>query len=144
MDLPDNNVLIYAFRPEMALHNPAKSWLESSLNNRQPIRLFPTVEVGFARVATHPKIFNPPALMDEVSDFLKTLSESPLVESVSWTGSSRIQWLELCEEMNLQGNDCNDALLAAVAIDRGLRLVTFDRGFQRFANLSLLLLDGAE
>jgi predicted nucleic acid-binding protein len=31
-------------------------------------------------------------------------------------------------------------MLAAVALERGLRLVTFDRGFERFPGLRLLIL----
>jgi predicted nucleic acid-binding protein len=48
----------------------------------------------------------------------------------------------LCTNLSLSGNDCNDALLAAVALEKTLRLVTFDKGFQRFPNLKLELLEG--
>ena len=57
-----------------------------------------------------------------------------------WTASARDLWIKLCQELKLSGNDCNDAMLAAVAMDRGLRIVTFDRGFERFKKLQWLLL----
>lgn len=31
-------------------------------------------------------------------------------------------------------------MLAAAALDRGLRMVTFDKGFRRFPNLKVVLL----
>ena len=141
MDFPDNNVLINALRADAPHHAKAKSWLEHCLNSGQPIRLFPTVKRGFPRVVTHSGIFTPSTPIGEASRFLTVLSAAPSVEVCHWNESSRLIWLKLCEEMNLSGNDCNDALLAAVCIDRSLRLVSFDRGFKRFGNLRLLLLD---
>ena len=140
MDLLDNNVLIYSFRPEMELHAPAKSWLESSLNENRPIRLFPTVEVGFARIVTHPKLFEPPSILSEVREFLSVLCASPGVEIVLWNARMRDRWLHLCEDLKLSGNDCNDAMLAAVALEKNLRVVSFDKGFRRFPDLKLELL----
>lgn len=142
MDLLDNNILVCAFRPDHAHHSVAKQWLEISLNERKPLRLFPTIDAGFLRVVTHPKLFDPPSMVVEASHFLRVLWEAPSVETTPWTATSRERWLSLCGELSLSGNDCNDALLAAVALDRGLRLVTFDKGFRRFPNLKLELLEG--
>lgn len=141
MDLPDNNILINALRSEAPHHQVAKTWLEDTLNHGTPLRLFPTVETGFLRVATHPKIFANPTPLDEAFLFLATLCSAPGVEIAPWTSAARLRWAKLCAEGNLIGNDCNDAMLAALAIERGLRLVTFDKGFRRFDGLSLLLLD---
>jgi uncharacterized protein len=142
MDLPDNNVLISAFRPDAQNHSVAKQWLEDSLNGGNPIRLFPTVEAGFLRVVTHPKIFSPPTPFSEAWEFLSVVRSSPVVEICPWTPGARERWGDLCASLGLIGNDCNDAMLAATATDRGLRLVTFDKGFHRFPGLSLLLLPG--
>jgi len=140
VELLDNNVLISAFRSDLEHHVVAKSWLEDALNSGVALRHFPTVEVGFLRVVTHPKVFNPPSTMAEASGFLRVLCEAPNVEIVPWTPSCRGRLLALCSELSLSGNDCNDALLAAVALEKGLRMVTFDRGFQRFPDLKLELL----
>ena len=40
--------------------------------------------------------------------------------------------------LDLRGGDWTDAYLAAFAVAGDLRLVTFDRGFERFAGLSWL------
>lgn len=140
MDMPDNNVLINAIRPDAHFHRSAKQYLEECLNGNQPIRLFPTVETGFLRVVTHPKIYSSPTPFDEAWEFLRVLCSSPLVEICPWTQTARNRWGGLCASLGLSGNDCNDAMLAAVALDRGLRVVTFDQGFRRFPNLPLLIL----
>lgn len=142
MDLLDNNILISAFRPDLEHHVVAKEWLQNALNSGSAIRLFPTVEVGFLRVVTHPKVFNPPSTMAEASGFLRVLCEAPGVEIAPWTAACRERWLTLCVELLLSGNDCNDAMLAAVALEKRLRLVTFDKGFQRFPDLKLELMEG--
>ena len=142
MDLPDNNILINAFRSDTKHHAKAKAWLETSLNNGRSIRLFPTVEAGFLRVVTNARIFKNPSPLHEASEFLSILCASTLVDICPWTDSTRNLWLWLCKDSNLRGNDCNDAMLAAIVMDRGLRLVTFDKGLERFTKLQLPLLKG--
>ena len=142
MDLVDHNILISAFRPDLQHHPVAREWLQRALNNGRSIRLFPTVEAGFLRVVTHSGIFNPPSGMSEASAFLHALFEVPSVEIASWTPTCRKRWLTLCAILELSGNDCNDAMLAAVALERGLRIVTFDKGFHRFADLKSKVLEG--
>lgn len=140
MDMPDNNVLINAFRPDARHHKVARQWLEESLTGGQPIRLFPSVETGFLRVVTHPKIFSPPTPFCEAWEFLRVLCSSPLVDICPWTQTARERWGRLCKSLALGGNDCNDAMIAAAALDRSLRVVTFDQGFRRFPDLQLLIL----
>ena len=45
---------------------------------------------------------------------------------------------QLCQDLNLTGNDMNDAYLAALALENDLTLATADRGFLRFAGLKVL------
>lgn len=140
MELLDNNILINAFRSDAPQHRRAKEWLEDTLETGRPVRLFPTVEVGFLRIVTNRRIFDPPSSMAEASSFLRALGDCSSVEIVHWTPAIRERWLNLCLKLGLVGNDCNDAMLAAVALEKGLRLVSFDQGFERFPGLELLLL----
>lgn len=139
MELPDNNILIAALRQDSPHHKTAKAWLENALNQGLPLRLFPTVEAGFLRLVTHPQVFAPATPMKEARRFLEILCAAPSVEIAPWSSDVRSRWLKICQQYALRGNDCNDAMLAALAIERGLRLVTFDRGFSRFTELRLLL-----
>ena len=47
---------------------------------------------------------------------------------------------QLMSEDNLSPRLCTDAYLAALAISNGWRLVSFDRDFERFGDLQLILL----
>ncbi len=140
MNLPDNNVLVNAIRTEASHHKSAKTWLEDALNSGVPLCLFPTVEAGFLRLVTNGKIFSSPTPFEVAWSFLEMLCAAPNVDTVIWTSAARNRWAELCRKLSLSGNDCNDAMLAAVALEKGYRLVTFDRGFKRFPYLPLLLL----
>lgn len=143
MDLIDNNILIYAFRPDTEHHATAKHWLENQLNRGVSLRLFPTIETGFLRIVTHPNIFKPASTVTEAAAFLDVLYVQERVETCHWSQSARQQWIDLCKTMKLRGGDVNDAVLAAVALTASLQLATFDRGFKRFKGLRLHLLPDA-
>ena len=44
----------------------------------------------------------------------------------------------LCSNLNLQGNDINDAFLAALALEYSAVLVSADQDFKRFSGLQVL------
>lgn len=142
MDLPDINVLVSAFRPDSPHHRVAKEWLESVASGAGRLLLFPVVEAGFLRIVTHPGIFSPPSPPEEAREFLRVLCASPHVDLCPWTVPAREQWFTLAAGLGLRGNDLNDAMLAAAALDRRLRLVTFDQGFRRFPGLAVRILAG--
>jgi predicted nucleic acid-binding protein len=52
-----------------------------------------------------------------------------------WTARMRMQWWRWCNDLGLQGNDVNDAYLAATAAQVPCRLVSRDGGFARFPGL---------
>jgi len=135
VDFPDINILITAFRPDTEHHRKTRKWLENLLNSGHPLRVSPMVEAGFLRIVTHPHIFDQPSSMAEATSFVSDLFKAPSVETVPWGPNIRTRWLKLCLDLKLQGNDCNDAMLAAIALERNFRIVSFDRGFSRFPRL---------
>jgi uncharacterized protein len=50
--------------------------------------------------------------------------------------------LGLMSEGDFSARLCTDAYLSALAISNGWRLVSFDRGFERFGDLQRLKLNG--
>ena len=53
------------------------------------------------------------------------------------------RFAELCRHLQLRGNLVPDAYLAALALEQGAELITFDRGFGRYPRLRWrCLLDG--
>jgi toxin-antitoxin system PIN domain toxin len=135
MDLLDANVLIGAFRSDEPNHPRLKNWLEETLTEGATITFPPLVEVAFLRIVTHPSIFRVPSSLVEAQEFLHTLHESGQFREARWTGRMRERWWRWCRDLDLRGNDVNDAYLAAVAAEERCRLVSCDRGFNRFRGL---------
>jgi toxin-antitoxin system PIN domain toxin len=135
MDLLDANVLIGAFRPDDPNHVLLKSWLEDTLNQGASVTFPPLVEVAFLRIVTHPRILQNPSSFQEAAEFLRAIQESGGFRETPWTQGMRAQWRRWCQNLNLRGNDVNDAYLAASAAGAGCRLVSLDGGFSRFPGL---------
>ena len=101
--------------------------------------MLPMVLAGFLRLATHPKVFRQPTPPEAAVAFAETLLLSPGVEMADlgreWPALRR-----LVEQYRLAGNDVPVAWVAAAVLTLGTRLVTFDRGFERWLGRSDLTL----
>jgi toxin-antitoxin system PIN domain toxin len=135
MDLLDANILIGAFRSDDPAHLRLKDWLEGTLTEGARITFPPLVEVAFLRIVTHPHIFQVPSALVEAQGFLQALQESGQFRETRWTGRMRERWWRWCRDLDLRGNDVNDAYLAALAAEERCRFVSRDRGFKRFRGL---------
>jgi uncharacterized protein len=135
VDLLDTNVLIGAFRPDDPDHKALKLWLEETLNKGLAVTYPPLVEVAFLRIVTHPDIFKTPSSLEEAVDFLQAIQESGQFRETPWTLRMRGRWWTWCRQLQLEGNDVNDAYLAAAAAESLCRLVSRDGGFSRFRGL---------
>ena len=60
MILVDANLLVYASITSMTQHENAKRWLDERLNGEAPVGLPWASLLGFLRLTTNPRIFNPP------------------------------------------------------------------------------------
>jgi hypothetical protein len=92
MMTPDVNVLLAALRDDHPHHELARSWLLAALTaaeSGQSLVVLPMVAAGVLRVATHPKVFEPPTPLPVVLDFLDKLLSSPGVEYANSGGSGR-------------------------------------------------------
>lgn len=135
MVLLDANILIGAFRPDDPDHAILKAWLEEELNEGRSVTFPALVEVAFLRIVTHPRIFQAPSSLEEALDFLQTIQESGQFRETQWTLRMRGRWWQWCRELHLEGNDVNDAYIAATAAESRCRLVSRDEGFSRFRGL---------
>src|SRR5665647_1389116 len=77
----------------------------------------------------------PPSTLDEVFAFIKHLAAH---SSTTWVnpGRQHLRLLEdLCRAADARGDLVSDAVIAALAIEAGATVVTYDRDFARFAGL---------
>jgi len=133
--LPDVNVLVAAHRAAAPRHREARAWLVAALGGGEAVALCLPVAAGLIRVATSHRVFAPPSTHDEVFAFITHLAAHP---STIWLnpGRQRLRLLEeLCRAADARGDLVSDAVIAALAIEAGATVVTYDRVFARFAGL---------
>jgi hypothetical protein len=135
MRLPDVNVLTCAFRDAAPDHPSYRSWLEDALDAGEPLGIAEVVLASFVRVATHPRVFDPPASTADALAFARALREAPNAVRVA-PGPRHWELFErLCFDGAARGSLIADAYLAALAVESGCELITTDRDFARFPGL---------
>ena len=140
MNLPDVNVLIYAYRPDAAFHPLCRPWLEASIQSNAKFALSRLILSAVVRILTNRKVYKPPETLDEVFGYCDHLLSCPNVVQIE-PGPGHWQIFEdLCRKHTLTGADVSDAWHAALAIEHGCQWVTLDRGFSRFKGLRWHLL----
>jgi toxin-antitoxin system PIN domain toxin len=128
----DVNVLVDAHRPEAPRHREVRAWLEGARRAREPLGVPRSVAAGFLRIVTHPRVFRDPTPVPVALAFLDALYASPAVVAVDPGERHWSIFRDLCERLELRGNDVPDAYLAALALEQGVVWVSSDRGFARF------------
>ena len=130
----DTNVLVYAHRAEMPLHEPALERLRDLVEGREPWAL-PVFCIGeFVRVVTHARIFRPPSRLEEALEFIAQVLTSPSPRLLVPGPTYPALFAEACRDGNAQGNLAFDAQLVALCREHGVReIITEDRDFARFA-----------
>lgn len=141
MNLPDLNVLLYAVNRSSTRHVQAKAWLESAFSSNEGVGLAWIALLGFLRLSTRKGIFPTPLSIEQALGIIR-----------SWTSAARVRILNPTERhlavlsslligAGTAGNLTTDAHLAALAIEHGATLTTYDGDFDRFAGLTWELLE---
>ena len=135
MILPDVNVLVYAYRQDVADHQRYRDWLARTVAAGRPYGISEFVLSAFVRIVTNRRVFrNPSTPADALSFTGRLLSASNCVPVRPGPGHWAI-FDRLCRRHAVTGNLVPDAYLAAIAIESGCELATADRDFARFTGL---------
>jgi toxin-antitoxin system PIN domain toxin len=86
------------------------------------------------RLATNSRVFARPDTTGAALDYLDVLLDEP-AQLVSEGDRHWPRFASLCRDLQLRGNLVPDAHLAALALEQGAELITFDRGFGRYPRL---------
>lgn len=136
MILPDVNILVYAYRRDMADHNRFRDWLARMVSGGQPYGMSEMVLSAFVRIVTNRRVFKKPSAPSDALSFTSRLLVSPFCVPVRPGPRHWEIFDRLCRQHNVRGNLVPDAYLAAVAIEAGCELVTADGDFSRFTGLN--------
>lgn len=135
MILCDVNVLLYAYREDTEDHKEYLAWLNKVVNSKQAYGVSDHVLSSVIRIATHPKIFNPPSSLSDVLKFILQIRNKSNAVAIK---AGQRHWgifQDLLLKSNAKGNLVPDAYFAALAIENGCTWVTTDRDFSRFEGL---------
>ena len=135
MILIDVNVFVYAFHDGAPDHARFRRWLDDTMSSPSPFGVSELVLSGMVRVATHPRVFDPPAPTAEALDFAAAVRAQPNAVVVAPGTRHWEIFAGLCQAAGAKGNLVPDAYLAALAIETGCEWVTTDRDFSRFPGL---------
>lgn len=140
MILPDINLLIYAHRTDSPNHAKALQALKAMAASVSPFALTSFVCTGFIRIVTNSRIFLEPSSLTEALAFIDSLASLPQCRFVE---PSQLFW-DLLKQTIAQtkstANMVSDAYLAAVALENGCEIHTFDSDFLRFKSLKMVQL----
>jgi toxin-antitoxin system PIN domain toxin len=126
---------LYAFHEGTPDHDRYRDWLVSAGTSYEPLGLAEVVLSGFIRIATHPRIFTPPAPIKRAFEFANALLAQPSAVVVAPGARHWAIYEQLCVAAGAKGNLVSDAFIAALAIESGCELITTDRDFARFPGL---------
>lgn len=77
MMLPDVNVLVYAFRGDMADHSRLRNWLARMVSGARPYGMSEMASSAFVGIVTNRRVFEKPGAPPEARSFTSRLPASP-------------------------------------------------------------------
>jgi uncharacterized protein len=135
MVLPDVNVLIYAFRPEMPEHSRCQQWLQNIVDDDSRFGISPLSLSALVRVTTNQRTWKEPSSLEDAFRFSDYLLGQPHCQIVEPRERHWDIFKRLCVETETRGPRVTDAWYAALAIEWGCEWVTLDRDYARFPGL---------
>jgi uncharacterized protein len=138
MKVIDLNVWLYAINSDSARHVVARNTLQTILGGTEPVGMPWVVLLGFLRIATNPRVMPRPLDPDQAIAIVDDWLALPVIEILT---PGREHWhilRDLIREAGTAANLITDAHLAALAIENGATLVSFDNDFGRFPRLKLM------
>lgn len=131
----DANVLLYAVDEQSHFHAAARSWLEEAMGGVERVGLPWVSLTAFQRIVTHPRVTTNPLTPADAWSYVTDWLDA----DQTWVPAPGSRHGEifgrLLVEGDLRGNLVTDAHLAALAIEHGTGICSFDSDFARFSGV---------
>lgn len=135
MILIDANILIYAAVEDMPNHDLAKDWLEEKFNIHHKVAMPWISLIAFLRITTNARVFQKPLTIEQATSQISDWLEQEQVWIPQETTNHFKIITQLLNELGVAGNLVTDIHLAALSIEHGLTLCSFDRDFAKFKSV---------
>jgi uncharacterized protein len=135
--LVDVNVLVYVVNSSASQHPRAARWLQHALAGNETVGFAWSVLLGFLRISTLRAAFPRPLNAEQAFDVVDDWLAAPAATVVQPTTQHARILRGLLSENGTAGNLVVDAHLAALALEHGARICSFDRDFLRFRSVSV-------
>lgn len=132
MRLVDANVLLYAVNESEPRHERARVWLDGALNASEPVGFAWIALLAFVRLSTKAELFPSPLSLDGALGCIRGWLAQPPSVVLEPTARHLEIMAGLLGPTGTGGNLVNDAHLAAIAVEHGATVVTYDTDFGRF------------
>ena len=132
----DANVLLYAVDEQSHFHESSRDWLDEAMNGVERVGLPWASLMAFQRIITHPRATANPLTPADAWSYITDWLDA----DQSWVPTPGTRHREILGRLlvdgDLRGNLATDAHLAALAIEHGTSICSFDSDFARFPALS--------
>ena len=135
MIVPDLNLAIYAYNSEAQEHVAARRYWLAMLSGSEPFGLTTVVTGGFVRIVTNARMMNPPFTTEEAFNIVESWLAQPAVVLVEPRPRHFGLFADLMRRSGGGHRLVTDAILAALAVERGATLHSRDRDFARWPEL---------
>jgi toxin-antitoxin system PIN domain toxin len=136
--LPDANVLLYALDETSVRHANAKAWLDAALSGSEEVGFAWVVLLAVLRLTTKPAVFAHPLRPSEAFDIVDEWLAQPCALVVHPTVRHAALMRGLLLTAGTAGNLTTDAHLAALSLEYGAAVCSYDADFARFPGVWLV------
>ncbi len=134
----DANVLIYSYDLSSPWNSSSRVLVEEKLSGNETVGFAWATILAFIRISTNPRIMSNPLSPEKALEIVSSWLEQPNSVIIAPGGRHLEILKELLLPIGTAANLTSDAHLAALAIEHGATLYSFDTDFIRFSGLQFM------